>query len=305
MTAAGRAEATDGTRLTGFGPVQDSMGGVGVGATLDAACMISNPAGLADLGARVDGAISWLQTSASYRATESQLPSGFTGAVVGHPNATLDSNKGGSPLPFLAVVIPVLPKMKIGVGIAGISGAGVDYPANLYAGPTTTSYLEARLTPSVAYRINDIIAFGLTLNAMLAQMKYDVAAGLGQRPHDTSTSLGLGATIGLKIAPMKALSIGLAYESKSWFQDFSFGIPAHAGVDSATFQPTPTIPAGTDKLSFDQPQMVTLGLAASPISPLLIAADVEWINWAATYGRNLPAYSSNPQVTGALPFNLD
>ncbi|MGD0680193.1 MAG: outer membrane protein transport protein [Polyangiaceae bacterium] len=305
MTAAGRAGATDGTRLTGFGPVQDSMGGVGVGATLDAACIISNPAGLADLGARVDGAISWLQPNVSYRATESQLPPGFTGAVVAHPSATIDSNRGGSPLPFLAGVFPMLPKLNVGVAITGISGAGVDYPANLYGGPTTTSYLEARLAPSVAYRMTDIIAFGLTLNVMLAQLKYDVATGLGQQPHDTSTSPGLGATIGVKITPMKALSIGVAYETKSWFQDFSFGIPAHLGVNSATFQPTPTIPAGTDKLTFDQPQMVTLGVAVTPIPPLFVAADVEWINWAATQGLNLPAYSSNPQTTGALPFNLD
>jgi long-chain fatty acid transport protein len=105
MTAAGRAEATNGTRLTGFGPVQDAMGGVGVGATLDAATIISNPAGLADLGARVDGAVSWLQPSVSYRATESQLPPGFTGAVVARPSTTIDSNRGGSPLPFLAGVI--------------------------------------------------------------------------------------------------------------------------------------------------------------------------------------------------------
>jgi long-chain fatty acid transport protein len=225
--------------------------------------------------------------------------------VVAKPNTTIDSNRGGSPLPFLAGVIPVLPKLKVGVGMTGVSGAGVEYPTNLYGGPTTTSYLEARLTPSVAYRMNDVVAFGVTLNAMVAQLKYDVAAGLGQQPHDTSTSPGLGATIGVKITPLKVLSIGLAYESKSWFQDFSFDIPAHVGVNSATLQPTPTIPAGTDKLSFDQPQMVTLGAAVTPIPVLLVAADVEWINWAATHGLNLPAYSSNPQATGAMPFNLD
>jgi hypothetical protein len=36
--APGAARATNGMRMIGFGAVQDSMGGVGVGATLDAAC---------------------------------------------------------------------------------------------------------------------------------------------------------------------------------------------------------------------------------------------------------------------------
>jgi long-chain fatty acid transport protein len=305
MTTAGTADATNAVRLPGIGPVQDSMGGVGVGATLDAATIVSNPAGLADLDARLDAAISWLQPSISYRATESQLPPTSAGAVIAHPNATIDSNRGGSPLPFLAVVIPVLPQLKLGIGMTGVSGAGVDYPTNLYGGHTTTSYLEARLTPSVAYRVNEVIAFGVTLNAMAAQLKYDVAAGFGQQPHDTATSPGIGATVGVKITPVKAFSISLAYESKSWFQNFAYDVPAHIGIDSSTLQPTPTIPAGTDKLSFDQPQIVTIGGALTPIPALLVAADVEWINWAATAGLNRPAYSSNPQTTGALPFNMD
>jgi long-chain fatty acid transport protein len=305
LTSVRTADATNGIRLPGLGPVQDSMGGVGVGATLDAATMISNPAGLADLHARLDGAISWLRPSVSYRATESQLPSGLTGAVVAHPNTTINSNRGGSPLPFLAGVIPVVPRLTLGVGMTGVEGAGVDYPTNLFGGPTTTSYLEARVTPSVAYRINDTFALGVTLNAMVAQLKYDVAAGFGQQPHDTATSPGIGATVGVKITPLNVLSIGLAYESKSWFRNFAFDIPAHAGVNSSTLQPTPTIPAGTDKLSFDQPQMVTLGAALTPLPVFLVAADVEWINWAATNGLNRPAYSSNAQATGAMPFNMD
>ncbi len=36
------AHATNGMRMIGFGPVQNSMGGVGVGATLDAASVLSN-----------------------------------------------------------------------------------------------------------------------------------------------------------------------------------------------------------------------------------------------------------------------
>jgi len=47
---AAQAFATNGIRMIGFGPVRTSMGGVGVGATLDGNALASNPAGIADLG---------------------------------------------------------------------------------------------------------------------------------------------------------------------------------------------------------------------------------------------------------------
>jgi long-chain fatty acid transport protein len=304
VSVAKHANATNGMRLPGFGPVQNSMGGIGVGATLDGASIVSNPAGLADLERRIDASLTWFKPTVSYQATESPLPAGFGGAVVARPNATIDSNRGASPIPLVVGVIPLSERLRVGIGATGIAGLGVDYPVNLYGGRTYTSYLQGRITPAVAYRINDVLAAGVTLNGMVAQMKYDVASGFGQQPHDTSTALGIGVTIGVKINPIKQLTLGAAYETKSFFQDFSFNIPAHAGVDPATFQPV-QFPAGTDKLTFNQPQVVTLGASVTPIPVLLFAADLEWINWSSTNGPNKPAYSSNAATTGAQPFDLN
>ena len=36
---------------------------------------------------------------------------------------------------------------------------------------------------------------------------------------------------------------------------------------------------------------------------LLVAADVEWINWSATNGANMPAFSQN--ASGAMPWNMN
>jgi long-chain fatty acid transport protein len=135
---------------------------------------------------------------------------------------------------------------------------------------------------------------------MVAQMKYDVAAGAGQAVHDNATSFGIGATVGLMYKPTKAVTFGAAYESRSTFQDFVFNVPARANP----FAPGTTIPGGTDKLAFDQPQSVTVGVAVTPIDMLLLAADVQWINWASTMGRGLPRYTTDPNATGALPFDM-
>ena len=153
---------------------------------------------------------------------------------------------------------------------------GVDYASNIYLSRALTSYLNARLAPGVAYRVSDVFSVGVALNAAMAQMEYDVAGNVGQSRHSTATSFGVGATVGLKAKVNEMLSFGAAYESKTFFQDFSFDV---AG--------------GTDKLAFDQPQVATIGAAVRPIDLLLVAVDVGWINWSDTMGKNLPKYSQN------------
>ncbi len=63
------AYATNGMRLIGFGPVQRAMGGIGVGTTLDAATVLTNPAGMSDLDQRFDFGATYFSPSVDYRAT--------------------------------------------------------------------------------------------------------------------------------------------------------------------------------------------------------------------------------------------
>jgi long-chain fatty acid transport protein len=82
------------------------------------------------------------------------------------------------------------------------------------------------------------------------------------------------------------LTIGLAFETTSFFQDFAYNTPQ-----------------GVDKLTFNQPCVLTGGVAVRPIEMLLVAADVEWINWPATNGADKPAYEQN--ASGAIPWNMN
>jgi long-chain fatty acid transport protein len=295
LAVASPARATNGMRMIGFGPIQDSMGGVGVGATLDACSLLSNPAGIADLGQRLDAGGAFFKPTVKYSAT------GIAQPFVNDAGQSLDSNRGGSPIPALAYVRPITDQLSAGIGVFGVAGMGVDYPANLYSGRTYTSYLQARFTPGFAYRVHEMLSLGVTANVMVAQMKYDVASGVGQALHDTATSFGLGATFGAKFTPVKMLTLGVAYETKSSFQDFTFTVPERPNP----FAPGTTIPGGTDKLDFDQPQAVTVGLSVTPLEWLLLAADAQWINWAQTMGQGLPRYSTDPNATGAIPFDMN
>lgn len=279
MFIAVNANATNGMRMIGFGPVQDSMGGVSVGLPLDAASILTNPAGMSDLSGRIDFGASYFKPSVEYKAT------GAAPGMVMHDGATIDSDRGASPVPAFGLVIPLGEKFRFGVGAYGVAGMGVDYPANLYSGVTYTSYSQMRFAPGLSYKINDMVSVGAVVNMMYATMEYN-AGGPTQQPHMGASSLGYGATIGVLVKPTDMIQIGLAYETKSYFQDFSFNTSA-----------------GEDKIEFNQPQTATIGLGIKPIKDLLIGFDIEWINWAETNGSNLPKYTA--KASPAMPWSMD
>ncbi|MDP1992994.1 MAG: outer membrane protein transport protein, partial [Syntrophales bacterium] len=171
-------------------------------------------------------------------------------------------------------------------GAYGTCGMGVDYAKNLYGGITNTSYAQMRFAPGLSYKINDMFSLGATVNVMYATMEFNAAGGFGQQAHMGASSLGYGAVLGLMVKPIDMLQVGLAYETKSTFQDFSFNTTA-----------------GVDKLEFDQPSVATIGLGLKPIEGLLIGVDVQWIRWSETNGKDLPKFSQNS--SSAMPWNLD
>jgi len=255
------------------------MGGVGVGATLDASAAISNPAGLTELGRRLDVNFTWFQPSVDYKAT------GIAPPFVNQPGAKFSSDRGGSPIPNLGVVLPLGGGLTAGLGAFGVGGMGVDYKSSLYSGATLTSYQNMRLAPAIGWKANDMFSAGLAVNLMWAQMKYDVASGFLQQKHDTANAFGYGATLGVKVTPVRELTFGLAYETKSFFGNFEFDVTG-----------------GKDVLDFDQPAVLSGGVAWRAVPVLLLALDVQWINWSDTNGKNKPVYKTNS--SGAIPFNL-
>ncbi len=280
MFVAANAYATNGMRMIGFGPVQNSMGGVSVGLPLDAASVLTNPAGMSVLPGRIDFGASYFKPSVEYKAT------GAGPGVVTNDGATISSDRGGSPVPAFGLIIPINDKLRFGIGAYGVAGMGVDYASNLYSSVTYTSYSQMRFAPGLSYKINNIVSVGAAVNIMYATMEYNVAGAMGQQPHMGASSFGYGATIGVLVKPIEMIQIGLAYETKSYFQDFSFNTAA-----------------GTDKIEFNQPSTATLGLGIKPVKDLLIGFDVQWIHWAETNGQNLPNYTAN--ASSAMPWNLD
>jgi long-chain fatty acid transport protein len=279
MFITANAHATNGMRMIGFGPVQNSMGGVSVGLPLDGAAILTNPSGMSFLSGRIDFGASYFKPSVEYKAT------GAGPGMVANDGATITSDRGGSPVPAFGLIIPLGERFRFGLGAYGVAGMGVDYASNLYSGVTYTSYSQMRFAPALSYKITDMISIGAAVNIMYATMEFN-AGGATQQQHMGASSFGYGATVGLLVKPIEMIQIGLAYETKSYFQDFSFNTAA-----------------GVEKIEFNQPQTATIGLGIKPIKDLSIGFDVQWIRWSETNGLNLPEYKT--RATATMPWNMD
>jgi len=293
VASAAPALATNGMRMTGFGAVQNGMGGVGTALTLDASTIVTNPAGLSDLDRRLDVSVTWFDPTVDYTAT---------GVASGTKQ---ESTRGGSLIPTVGLVLPLGNNLSAGIGAFGTAGMGVTYGPDLFGSPLETSYMQLRVAPALAWK-SDQFSVGVALNLAWAQMSFDAVSAMGMVPHDTTSSFGYGATIGVKFAPTKTVALGLSYETKTSFQDFEWKIPSHQIV----IDPTPpgtfaTVPGGTDSLKFDQPAVLAGGVAWQASPELALAFDVEWIQWSATNGENQPKWTNDTNLTGAMPFNLD
>jgi long-chain fatty acid transport protein len=293
LALASPALATNGMRMIGFGPVQNSMGGVSVSAPLDASAVVTNPAGMTGLAPRLDVSGTAFLPTVQYDA-QWQMP-GMPGAAP----AGQESERPTDVIPTLSTVYRVQDRLTLGVAALGTAGMGVEYPsgsAGLYTMRNYTNYMNMRVAPAAAYRVNDALSLGLAVNIQYAQLGYE-AAGMPKR--ETAGAMGLGATVGVTFQATKILTLAAAYESQSSYQQFEFDVPAHT---TPFGQP---VPGGTEKMDFDQPMVATVGAAIRPVEWLLLAADVEWINWSATNGEDLPEFTTAQPDTGYMPWSLD
>ena len=300
--AASPAWATNGIRMIGFGPVQSSMGGVSVGASLDAATVLTNPAGMAELGGRFDFGATYFGATVNYTATDGVVcgtvaPPG--GCLIVNDGVEYTSDRGPSPVPAFGLVIPINEDWKFGLGAYGVAGLGTDWASNVALNTTYSHYSQLRFAPGLSYRIGEIFAVGATANLMYANLGYSIGVGpFAQTAHNDASAFGIGATVSATVKPIKGLTIGVAYESPGMFPTFKYNTPA---VD-ANGDGTPDFPASVEELEFNTPQTLTGGVGFA-FASLLVAADVQWINWAGPLGDEKPEYDVSNAST--LPFDLE
>ena len=261
LLAAGPALGANGMRAIGFGPVQVSMGGVGVGASLDAGTVLSNPAGMAALDARADLGFGLADASVEQEAD-------YTGVGLGHVADT--SNRGPRLAPGFGVVVPLREDWRLGFGAYGVASLGADYLHGIGGAPSHASYGLMRYAPAVSWRVLEGLSLGAALNLMYATLDAGLFAvdqfSLG------GSAFGIGATFSARFSPSPWLDLALAFETKGLFSDFEFNTVDGAGA------------AVRRASTLNQPMVAALGAGVRPVPALLVAADVQWIGWSGVLG---------------------
>ncbi len=285
--------ATNGMRVIGVGPTQRSMGGASVGLPLDAASVITNPAGIMLIAPQVNFGGSLFTPKSSIDNVS------YVAAQYGTDQASaLDSNTGASPMPAFGMVLPGKnDNFRIGIGGYGVAGMGVDYANTaIYDKPAYSNYSMMKFAPAVAAKFGEL-SLGIAYNLNWATMAFQAA---GNQAANVSGQLGGGFTLGA-LYEMGNLTIGAAYESKQDFAAFQFngyGCPSgysEGTMDSVNYNCFATDNSGgttaktmlSGELDMDQPPVMTVGLGYVA-GALKVAFDLSMIQWSETIGKNSP-----------------
>jgi long-chain fatty acid transport protein len=180
----------------------------------DASTVLSNPAGMTRLDGTqtvVGGQVAYADVKISLNPTANPAGGGDGGNPIGW-------FPGGSAF----LTYSMSRDLKLGIGVAGMIGGDVQYD-NSWAGRyygTTGKVVGLSLLPSVAFRVNDKLSLGASVNAMYGDMKTEVAVnniapafGDGQLKLEDS-KWGWGANLGLLYEAAPGTRFGLTWNSE-------------------------------------------------------------------------------------------
>ncbi len=238
--------ATNGDQMLGVTATQWGMAGAVVAAPQDSGTIITNPAGLSLLeieDVRFDMGFGFLNPPRKANGTDSDselylIPSG-------------------------AVAFKIDDKLTLGMGMAGLSGMGVDFADIMPAAPGSQNVVTTkqfyRIAPGFSYQVNDKVALGAALNIDYQSLAIDNS----QMHLPQNQVYGFGFTLGLIYKLSNTMQLGASYVSKQSMSAFEWNTTA-----------------GHYSMTLDAPETMSLGLAYQPGNGLLIEADVKYIGFS-------------------------
>ncbi|MBM5571973.1 MULTISPECIES: OmpP1/FadL family transporter [Deefgea] len=269
----------------------------------DAATVFTNPAGMT----RLDGDQVTLGVQALFGRTKFNVDEANSSARLGNHgggNATGFFPGGG-----LFYSHSVSPDFKVGLAMTGNFGLSVQYD-DAWAGRYYTqeaTLIGLSVVPAVAYRINDKLSLGASMNAMRSSFKTKVAINNligadGQLELDDST-WGFGANLGLLYEFTPSTRVGLNYHSQIKL-DFD-SQPQWRGVGpllNAGLQRTGLQNANIN-LGMNVPQGFNAGIYHELDSQWALLGSLGWQQWSKFGEVDIGISSNNPRnLTTARDF---
>ncbi|MFH1501977.1 MAG: outer membrane protein transport protein [Candidatus Eisenbacteria bacterium] len=267
------AFATNGYFSHGVGLKAKGMGGATLALPQDAFAGGNNPAAAAFTGDRFDVGIDYFRPVRSSEITGSMNP-----AI----NSTYDANVDEYFLmPEIGVTKALSDRLAIGLAVYGNGGMNTSYdkPIPLFDGRPDgavnpgVDLMQAFIVPTVAVKLNEQHAVGLGVNvawqrfAATGLFNFDnemMTSNPGSvTDNDYATSTGFGARIGWLGQLSDAVSVAVAYQTRTYMGEFDEykGLFAENG-------------------GFDVPASFHGGIAVMPMPGAVVAVDVSYIQYS-------------------------
>ncbi|MGD9865342.1 MAG: OmpP1/FadL family transporter [Pseudodonghicola sp.] len=260
--------ATNGDQMLGVTATQWGRAGAVTAAPEDAGTIITNPAALADLDIE-----------------EVRVDMGF--GILNPPRKAngVDSDSDAYLIPSGALALRVNPRLVFGMGMAGLSGMGVDFDDIRTAVPGNQTVVTTKqfykIAPGFGFKVNDKLSLGAAFN-----LDYQ-----GLAIHNNNFTLpqtqvyGWGATFGLTYAVNDRLQLGASYATKQDMQEFEWNSTA-----------------GKYRMTLDGPPTLAVGAAFKPMPGLVIEADIKHIWFSDVLDR---VAFDTPAGPSAMNFGWD
>lgn len=269
LALANAANATNGYFAHGYGAQSLGLAGVSVALPQDALVIASNPAGISQLGSRLDAGLTLFRPERSATVSGNGVP-GFNGEYSG-------DGKKNFWIPELGYVRALDPRLSLGLAVYGNGGMNTRYERNPFGaiggqGLAGVNLEQLFISPAASYKVNAQHTVGAAINLVrqtfsaeglqpFAQTGFTAdASRVTNQGKDSST--GVGVRLGWlgEVAP--GWQLGASWSSKvSGSFDRYRGLFAEQG-------------------GFDIPSSWTLGASWQASPAWTLAADYQRIHYS-------------------------
>jgi long-chain fatty acid transport protein len=302
FTLIGQAHANNGLNVIGFGAESLGMAGSDLAVAQDSSALNTNPAGLCQLDSNL------LDLNMALAYIGGIRHSDGLGNDVSNSNA--QALLGSFGYAHRLTNSPV----SVGIGLFGQGGMGSTFEELRTPFGTTDEmsalFRIARLTPGASWQVNEKLSVGGSLMITYSDMQQKLfpdtsflgaslaSSFFGLRIEDMD-AIDTGIKLGLMYKPSDRLTLGLSYTSQ-----------VDITLDGGTLEADMTA-LGLGKVSYkqvemsglNQPQELGIGLAYQYNPKLLLAMELNWIDWSAAVQQSLLT-ASDPDNSSA-PANLE
>ncbi|MBK3517783.1 OmpP1/FadL family transporter [Carboxylicivirga marina] len=255
---------------------QTGMGHTGAGLLMGASSMHFNPGALGLMDKKYDFSFGG-SLIFSNNTFQKQAPSTYEAQ---------SDNPMGTPFYFYGAT-KISDKLAVGLAITTPYGNSLKWGDD-WDGKYLIQDISLRaifIQPTVSYKINDKLGFGVGFMAVNGNVDLNKALPLQDMNGDGSTNISgntwaYGFNAGLSYKPSDKLSFGISYRSEVKVKldegEATFNVPKDLYDDETSF------PAKTKfKAELPMPTNITFGVGYQINDKLLLAADLQYVGWSA------------------------